>query len=353
MDKIAEYKELILRQKLNIIEELELISNKYDDFFNIEKNFVSASDGKTRINRQIFNENHDFIIERVKVIKNYLNESNELIKKSFKILYEKYGQRNKLDTTSLLFDDINFLELLQLDIETKDVSLKIKSDFLNQIKDVIKLKNRISNFLFYIEMIDTTIFNKIINNLGVSELVNSVEIFEIINAYGLQLDMLHKFKSQLNNFEAKKTKTKDLYFLDSLFELYKKRAINFNYGGTSYKILLEYNNEIQIKKVKSINIAYLEHIVSSLIEQSCMDLVKKEIKKGKIQKFIEIDVIKTKKGIEISIKNNGFEVKNIYNMYLSDINNKYILDAKNLSLEIGATFDIVSNTEGMEYKISI
>ena len=102
------------------------------------------------------------------------------------------------------------------------------------------------------------------------------------------------------------------------------------------------------------NNAYLENILSCFIEQSCIDVIKKELKKGKIQKQIDVNVSVSKSNILVVVKNNGFEVKNIYNLYLSDSDNKDILEAKNLANMLGAKFEITTlENEGMQYSLNI
>jgi hypothetical protein len=62
-----------------------------------------------------------------------------------------------------------------------------------------------------------------------------------------------------------------------------------------------------------------------------MDVVKKELKRGKIQKHIDVKISLNKGNLQIIVKNNGFEIKNIYNLFLSDIDNKYTLRSKKFS----------------------
>lgn len=358
MDIIKNCEDKVLQEVRKVREELDFIEEEYTDFFIIDKIFSSENGGKTRIHRQLFNKNHEDIIEKINLCKNYLNNSIEIIRISIKDFQEAHGEYYKIDSSSLVFDDKNFLELLELDINTHIISKKEKDDFFINIKKLLSLKNRIFNFLYSVNMIDTTVFNKLINNLGIEELINSIGIFEIINAFGLQLEELNKFKKELKVFEEKpfeerKEKIKDFYALNSILELHKKRSINFIYAGVSYKIFLEYETDLNLKKGILINIAYLENIISSLIEQSCMDLIKKELKKGKIQKLIEVKIKKRKGKIEIIITNNGFEVKNIYHLFLSDMDNKSILEAKNLTNIINGTLDINELDVGMEYKLII
>ena len=50
----------------------------------------------------------------------------------------------------------------------------------------------------------------------------------------------------------------------------------------------------------------------------------------------------------------GFEIKNIYNLFVSDIDNKYTLEAKNLSSALNGKIDIEAiENEGMQYSFIV
>ena len=101
--------------------------------------------------------------------------------------------------------------------------------------------------------------------------------------------------------------------------------------------------------------SYVENIISRLIEQSSMDVIKKELKKGKIQKQIEVSIIYNKGILKIEVRNNGYEVRNIHSLFVSDLDNKYILEAKNFVNTLNGTLEIGlgGNGEGMQYTIAI
>ena len=79
-----------------------------------------------------------------------------------------------------------------------------------------------------------------------------------------------------------------------------------------------------------------------------------ELKRGKIQKHIDIKMSLKKNILEVIVKNNGFEIKNIYNLFLSDIDNKYTLEAKNLANMLNGKLEINAiENEGMQYSLTI
>ncbi len=333
---------------------LEILISKYNNFFNIGEIFSSENGGKTRINRQVFNENHESIQATLLELNFCFEESLGNIRQQLRDVLVRNHQFEKADLTNLVFDDTNFLEILQMDIESKTLMVDSKSKLLTDVKELLFLKNKVFNFKYFLDMFDTTIFDKYINKLGVEDLINSTIIFEIIDSYALQFNKLQELKDQVNNLGNTNQKFLSLDSINDLLDLYKRRVDNYNYANVRYKIALDYNCNLDLNKSVYLNKAYLENIISCFIEQSCMDLVKKELKKGKIQKQIEINININKGILNISVKNNGFEVRNIYNLFTSDIDNRYPLEAKNLANMLNAKLDVISvDNEGMNYNLSL
>ncbi|CAM3914763.1 hypothetical protein [Arcobacter cloacae] len=353
MENQKDYKSSISSDINKIINETEILINKYNKFFNIEEIFSSENGGKTRLNRQIFNENHEEIQASILEIALCLDEIKGYISEEIKMILSKYNLFDKIEITDLIFDDRNFLELLFLDLETHGIKGEIRVRCLNDVNELLSLKNKIFNLKYFVDMFNTSIFDKYLNRLGVEDLINSTIIFETIDSYGLQFEELLKFSKEIKNLEPQREKLTNLNSLNSLLELHKRRADNYHYASIRYKIYVEYNCDI-LAKPMYVNKAYLENIVSSLMEQSYMDLVKKELKKGKIQKQVDVNVSVVKNTFQITIKNNGFESRNIQSLYNADIDNKYILEAKNFAAAINAKFDIQTlDNEGMLYTLSV
>lgn len=59
--------------------------------------------------------------------------------------------------------------------------------------------------------------------------------------------------------------------------------------------------------------------------------------------------------LKIEIKNNGYEVRNIHSLFVSDTDNKYILEAKNLVNTLDGKLEVSlgEKDEGMQYTITI
>ena len=266
----------------------------------------------------------------------------------------KCGQNDKSELINLVFDDQNFMQMLEINLKNSFLSKEQKNKYIQDIRNLLALKNRLFNLKYFLEMFNTDIFDKYINKLGVEDLINSTIIFEIIDSYALQYEELKKFEYEINNLNHSNEKIINLNNLTSLLELHKRRTDNFIYANVRYKIFIEYDVDTTLAKPIYLNVAYLENILSCFIEQSCMDVIKKELKKGKIQKQIDVNVSVSKSNISLVVKNNGFEVKNIYNLYLSDVDNKAILEAKNLANMLNAKFEIITlENEGMQYSLNI
>jgi hypothetical protein len=337
-----------------ILSEVNLLISYYNKFFTIEDIFTSELSGKTRINRQLFNENDELIQESIAKINLILDDYLVFIRQEMKNILAKYGEYEKSELTNLIFDDKNFVEILELNLDSKGIVGETKQRCLGDIGKLIEHKNKVFNLKYFIDMFDTSIFDRYINKLGVEDLINSTIIFEIIDSYGLQFRELNKFHQIVSNINYFTEKISDFNSLNFLLELHKRRVDNFTYANVRYKMFIDYDINASLVKPVHLNKVYLENILSCLIEQSCMDLVKKELKKGKIQKQIDVKISLNKGNLEMIVKNNGFEIKNIYNLFISDSENKHILDAKNFANVLGAKLEASSpENEGMQYTLTM
>ena len=354
MENLKDYKSQIFSNVSKIENEILILKKKYEKFFSIDTIFSNENGGKTRLNRQLYNENHEDIQASIMEINYILEESLGYLKEELKILLAKYNQFEKLDLSELLIDDKNFFELLGISLKNQVIGVELKKIYINDIKTVIDLKNKINNLKYFISTFDTLIFDKHINKLGIEDLINSSLIFEIIDSYALQFEELQKFEVEVLNFRKSKNKVSSLKSIDNLLELYRRKVDGYFYADVRYKIVLEFDTNLNLKKPIDINLAYLENIISYLIEQSCMDIIKKELKKGKVQKFISVLVNLNKNKLDIIVKNNGFEVGDIYSLFMLNSENKTIIEAKNLVNAIqGELFIEIKENEGMQYSVSI
>ncbi|WP_198304235.1 hypothetical protein [Arcobacter vandammei] len=354
METTNNYKEQVFSNISKLENEVLILKQKYEKFFSISNIFSNENGGKTRLNRQLYNENHEDIQISIMEINYILDENLGFLKDELRILLAKYNQLEKLELNEFLIDDKNFFELLNISLQNQSMSLDLKNRYLNDLKTIVDLKNKIQNLKYFITVFDTTIFDKHINKLGIEELINSSLIFEIIDSYALQYEELKKFEHEVINFKRPKEKVNSLKSIEYLLELYKRKVDGYFYADTRYKILLEWDVNLDIKKPINLNLSYVENIISYLIEQSSMDIIKKELKKGKVQKFISVLMNINKGKLEILVKNNGFEVGDIYSLFMLNSENKNIIEIKNLVNLLNGEFSIeAKENEGMQYSVSI
>ena len=353
MENSNDYTSKIYENIGKLSNEILILKKKYTKFFGIYDIFSNENGGKTRLNRQLYSENHEDVQASILEINLYVEESLGILREEFKILLSKNNQSENSYLLDFLFDDKNFLELSNFDSGKLVLSHDTKNRYILDIKRIIKYKNKLMNLKYFIDMVDTSIFNKNLNKLTVEDLINSSLIFEIIDSYALQYEELKKFEIEVQTFRNKSEEILSINRMESLLELYKRRVDGYFYADVRYKILLDYEIIIDSSKLKKINMSYVENIISRLIEQSSMDVIKKELKKGKIQKQIEVSIIYNKGILKIEVRNNGYEVRNIHSLFISDLDNKFILEAKNLVNTLNGTLEIGLglNNEGMQYTI--
>ena len=337
----------------NISEEIKPFTDIFNKIFIFDEILISENGGKTKLNRQILNDQHDLMQNKILLINSELNQCLDVVKGYLEVILLECNKSSQIETVNLIYDDKNFLDLLEMDLETKVIPSTQKKKLLRDVQKLSNIKNKIFNLKYLVTMFDTTIVDKYLNKLGVEDLINSTFIFELIDTFALHFEELKKFEYVINNFDKDSESIKDFSVLNYLLELHKRRSDNYIYANFRYKISLDYNLDLDLRKKVEMNIIYLENIISSFIEQSCMDLVKKEMKKGKINKLIEVNIFKHKRNIQLVVKNNGFEVKNIHTLFLSDTENKYIIEAKNLATMLGASIEVTTlEDEGMAYSCS-
>ena len=354
MENLKDYKSQIFSNISKIENEIAILKQKYNKFFSIDHIFSNENGGKTRLNRQLYNENHEDIQTSIMEINYILEESLGYLKEELKMLLAKFNLFEKLDLNEFLIDDKNFFELLTISLKNQVIGGDLKNRYINDIKSILDLKNRLNNLKYFIGNFDTSIFDRHINKLGIEELINSSLIFEIIDSYALQYEELLKFEIEVTNFQKPKYKITSLKPINSLLELHRRKVDGYFYADTRYKIILDFDTNFQLKKTINLNLAYVENIISSLIEQSCMDIIKKELKKGKVQKFISILINYNKNILQIIVKNNGFEVGDIYNLFMLNNENKTIIETKNLVNSLNGELSIeTKENEGMQYNVTI
>ena len=114
--------------------EIDFLKNRYNAFFVIGDVFTSENGGKTRINRQIFNENHENIIQKIHELDSIFEEALAHIKIKLKEILSVIEEFAKIDLINLVFDDKTFLENLEKDLSKQVISKEAKKDLVNSVK---------------------------------------------------------------------------------------------------------------------------------------------------------------------------------------------------------------------------
>ena len=129
---------------------ITLLKKKYTKFFGISNIFSNENGGKTRLNRQLYSENHEDVQASILEINLYVEESLGILREEFKILLSKNNQSENSYLLDFLFDDKNFLELSNFDSGKLVLSHDTKNRYILDIKRIIKYKNNQSKVLFTI-----------------------------------------------------------------------------------------------------------------------------------------------------------------------------------------------------------
>jgi prephenate dehydrogenase len=76
----------------NILNELQILIPQFNKFFNINDIFSSEIGGKTRLHRQIFNENNESIQESISRLNIQFDDFLSLIRQEMRNILAKYGE---------------------------------------------------------------------------------------------------------------------------------------------------------------------------------------------------------------------------------------------------------------------
>lgn len=338
-----------------ILEPLIELKKDYIFLFNIDNIFSNETGGKTRLNRDLFNLTHKKIEKNILIIKNILNQSINICFDEFKEILEKLELFDSLNLKTFFIDDKILLNDLTSHLVNNGVKQKEIDTIINSLQNSIDLKNRLNNFLFYITLFDTSNFNKHIDKYSSEELINSSLIFDTINSYALLYEQLIRFETAIINFlENTFNNNKNLKHIENLFETLSKRADFYYYMDNRYKISLDYDLKIDYKKEINIPISWIENLIFNLIEQSILDTIKKDIKKGKTQKQISATVVLKKDTLNILVSNNGFEIGHIDDAFTLNSENVLIIESNNILNQFKNELQIESiESEGMRYSFSL
>ena len=345
-----DYKNKVNNILINILQELNHIKSIYDSSFHFDDIFSTENGGKTKLNRAFFNKNNSEIKENIKNVNFYIDNALSEIRDTILEFVSIYEDFNRVDFEEFIYEDTPFIDLLDKSISNSSKSRDEKNKIITIVKELNQYKNRFIKYKQKVQLFDIEEFENYINRLSVEELISSSLIYKILDTYALQSNELSKLirlissnsnDEELSSFES----------INSFLELNKRKLENFKFLDIRYIINLEYNININLGKNLINNISILESIIGSLIIQSSLDLIKKELKKGKFSKLIEVNIVSNRSNILVEVKNNGFEETKLY-AWIKD--NKSILEAKNLANMTNSKLDAnVLENEGMKYTLAM
>lgn len=352
MKNLKACKEELKQTIKNTLEEIEILKNIYSSLFKFEDLFSTENSGKTKLNRQFFNSKNLHIQNHILKIQDGFSSSlGQTIFSTKELLIN--NKLNDLTITDLFIDDDDFFEELEETLNSQKKSNSLKNKVYLEIEELINLKNKILNVRYFIEQFDTSDLNIYLNKIPVEELIDNKFIFEFLEAFALHVEELDKLKFRLNSLFSSKIKKSTIIELNNFMDLENKKYSTYSYGNIDYKINIDYINSL--KKIKEIDCdsLLLENILAYLLEQSCLDLVKKDLKKGKFNKVLEIKFFRKKKKINFVFTNNGLSNNNIKQLFLSN-ESKFLIQSKNLAKMINATLEIIpKDDDGMTYILEL
>ncbi|QOG11234.1 hypothetical protein [Arcobacter sp. FWKO B] len=325
----------------NIKSEFDGIEYSFTQLFDIQSVFSSDDRGKIKLSKTTFNTTHTDIQNKILMINKELQRCLDIVQNYF----EKTLQNNKINKSVNIIDGTTenkkVLSMLIQEKNGKSIS--------KELNNILILKDKIVNLQFLISLFDTSFSYAQISKMTLEELINSVFIFEFIDTCSILYKNFNEFKFYIENFYSDFRTNDYIEDIEILLELHKRNLELYSYQDIKYKIILEYNINIGDVKLKLLNKYFLQQAISLLIEQSCLDLIKKELKKGKFHKLIEINILKVKKNIRIIIKNNGFDTKELIgNEYI----NLILCDNIANNIDIILEADTIEN-EGMNYILKL
>lgn len=219
----------------NTKDEVKKIKAFYESFFVFEKMFSTESSGKTRLNRNHYNDTHDEITNHLYQIKGYLSKFLEELRDKIVSVLDKNGFKDIHLDKKLIYDDASFYELFMMDLELVELTDKEKNKLIENLNTLTMYKNKIYTLKYFISMFDTVSLDKYLNKLGMDDLINSKFIFELVDSYGLQFEELKKFEETLENFNNFEKETRDFSSFDVPVELIRRRVDNYVYDNIRYK----------------------------------------------------------------------------------------------------------------------
>ena len=328
---------------LLLIKELELQS---DCFFNFDKIFETNKIGKIKLEIKLFLNLKKIIEEKIYIINTSFENILMLIKKDIYTLL-KEADIQGFEINDIFFDDKELLDYLSNIFLQNKKNILGQETILLELKSLLLLKNNLLNILYLVKIVDQSHLIDNIKEIDTDILIDNSTIFDFLNILALKTKELKRLKYKLSNFYSPSILRENLNSLDNIVKIRRKDVNCYKHNDVIYKINLFYENDLQKEEYFNIDILMIENIISCLIEQSCLDIIGKDLHRGNKIKNIYLEIKNNKKSIEILCRNEGKKLNITSEM------SKNISQARNLTLLSNIDLSISNNEEENIYTFSL
>lgn len=346
MFKNTELQEDFKKYIEDIKAETEELKKIYDSFFDFNIILTSDTGSKTAVNREYIYESNQSLKESTAIINATFDEMFLSFKKYILDVIPK-KHHDSFELSSFIFD--NQLFLAEISNIVKDDKIK------NVINNILFIKDKLYTLKYVLKKANTLAVCKKLNKMNMNELQNSQSIFKIIDHLGILANNFSDFYNRIDKFEENYADEVDLdlNFLDSIVLTEMLNLEEFIHQNRKYRFLLDYTNLSNQSKQIKLEKVYFENILSNLIEQSCLDVLKKERVSSKSDRTISIKANYIKDNLILSCTCDGIYNRNLEDNNQIDIENKALMHSKNLLDYIDGQISINEIGSLLEYKVTV
>jgi len=326
--------------------ESEELKRIYESFFDFNIILTSDTGSKTAVNR-------DYIYESNQNLKETTANINAIFDEMF-LGFKKYilnnlpkDKKDELNISTFIFDNVEFLNRLN--------TLNIQKDFKKTVKNILYIKDKLYTLKYILSSSSTLSVTKKLNKLTVNELQDSKTIFTIIDHLGMVTNSFYDFYNRVQSFEEDyfDEVDLDLNFFDSLVVSESEKISEFIYNNKKNKFFLDFRNLSKVHGNYLVNRVYIENVISALIEQACLEMIKKERYSTKSDRTILLKVDINKKILSISCIFDGL-YSNSTEENLTGIDpDRNLILVKNLLFYVNGDFHKIDKGSSIEYKVNI
>ena len=339
--------QISFKKSINQIKvEAEELKKIYDSFFDFNIILTSDTGSKTALNRDYIYESNQILKENTSIINATFDEMFLSFKKFIMQNIPK-DTKEEIIITTFVFDNEEFLNKVK--------KSAIDKQTLKAIENILYIKDKLYDLKYVISNSNTLSVSKRLNKLTVNELQDSKTIFSIIDHLGILTNSFYDFYNRIQKFEENYIDEVDLdlNFLNSFIISESIKLSEFIYHNKKHKFFLDFNNQSKVSKKYYLDRVYIENILSSLIEQGCLDIIHKERYSTKSDRVIKINSFIEKKTMIISCEFDGLYNKNFDDEIALDDHERNLILAKNLLYYVDGKLEMGSKGSMVEYKITV